>query len=143
MDSEEKPYEIIDHTADIGLRVIAPTLSKLFAKAAYGLFDLMVDLGTVQDHRRESVSARADDVEGLLQSWLSELLYLYETEHIVFRRFEIVHIDETEIRAYAWGEPFRPERHQVFMQIKAVTYHGLSVRRASGGNMVAEVIFDI
>ena len=35
MESEEKPYEIIDHTADIGLRVIAPTLAELFAKAAY------------------------------------------------------------------------------------------------------------
>jgi len=84
---------------------------------------------------------REDDVETLLVSWLQELLYLLDTEDLVFGRFQVT-LQEFLLEATAWGSVFDPKIHTMKTEIKAVTYHQLEVTKSDQG-WEAQVIFDI
>ncbi len=135
-------YQIIDHPADVGVRAFGTDLSELFSSAAYGMFDILADLDQVKETNRVQVEVEGRDLAGLLREWLSELLYRYETDEMVFKRFEIEKVDEGRILANCWGELRNPERHHISTEIKSVTYHQLKVEKIPQG-WVAEVIFDI
>ena len=136
-------YEIVEHTADVGLRAFGKDLKELFANAAYGLFDLIVaDLGTVRPEQTVSLTVEAQDVEELFADWLRELLYLCNAERWLFSKFEVLDSDSNRLKASCFGEPYDPSRHVWDMEIKAVTYHQLRVERVEAG-WSAQVIFDI
>lgn len=132
-------FEEIDHTADVGIRAYGKTVSELFESAAEGMFSLIADPARVKAVGEVEVRLAADDVPGLLVAWLSELLFLHETQHLLFSRFE-VRVRGTTLQAKAWGEAIDRRRHELKLAVKAVTYHRLSVDARKG---VAEVIFDV
>jgi SHS2 domain-containing protein len=135
-------YETFEHTADLGLRVIARDLDTLFAEAAQALFAAIVeDLGTIQPRQRLDVRLTADDREYLLFDWLKELLYHFDSEHLLLGRFE-VRVNHNSLTGAAWGEPLDPSRHLLSHEVKAITYHGLRVEQTADG-WLAEVIVDI
>ncbi len=131
-------YEEIEHTADVGIRAYGKGASAIFASAAEGMFSLIADLTKVRSTGEVEIRLSADDLPRLLVAWLSELLFLHETQHLLLAKFE-VHIRGTSLRAKAWGERIDKRRHELKLALKAVTYHRLSVDVAKG---VAEVIFD-
>lgn len=136
------PFEMFEHTADVGLRVTAGDLNGLFAEAGRGFFWLTIEnLEEVRAVQEITVELESSDLEALLIDWLSELLFRFETEYVVLKEFD-VQVEGTRLRATARGEPLDTERHEVHLNIKAVTYHGLRVERTADG-WVAEVIFDI
>ena len=135
-------YETFEHTADLGLRVRAPDLNTLFAEAAEALFAAIVDdLSAVQPLQRIDVRLPGDDREYLLFDWLRELLYRFDTEHLLLGRFE-VKVGDAGLEGSAWGEPLDRSRHVLGHEVKAITYHGLRVEKADDG-WLAEVIVDI
>lgn len=135
-------YETFDHTADLGLRIRAADLDTLFAEAAEALFAAVVDdLTTIEPRDATDIRIDGDDLAFLLFDWLKELLYRCDAERRLFRRFEIA-VRATGLIARAWGEPLDPARHQLSREVKAITYHGLTVERTSDG-WLAEVIVDI
>jgi SHS2 domain-containing protein len=135
-------YETFAHTADLGLRVRAPTREALFADAARGLFSMLViNLQDVQPEQEVQIELSEEDAELLLFDWLTELLFRFETKHLLLRDFEVTFRDGA-LRARCYGEPMDPARHQMDHEVKAITYHGLRVERDSGG-WLAEVIVDI
>jgi SHS2 domain-containing protein len=135
-------YETFDHTADLGLRIRAPDLDRLFGEAARALFSVIVeDLGTIRAQQRLDVELTSDDREYLLFDWLRELLYHFDTEHLVLGRFE-VRVEGNRLKGTAWGEPLDPARHVLLHEVKAITYHGLRLEPADG-DWLAEVIVDI
>jgi SHS2 domain-containing protein len=136
-------YVVFDHTADVGLEVRAPTLACLFETAAAGLFDLITDVGAVEDRARHDLSVSASDHEELLVRWMAELLYLHDAEGLVFGRFEVDEITPTSLRARAWGEAFDPRKHPVKTELKAVTYHQVAVRREPDGGWSGRVVLDV
>jgi SHS2 domain-containing protein len=136
--------ETFEHTADLGLRVVAPDLADLFETAAAGLFDVIVANRTeVRDRAEEHVTLAADSLEDLLLNWLNELIYRCETRHRLYRRFA-VSLDEAGLRLEAAiaGEAIDPARHILDHEVKAATRHGLFVRSEEGG-WLAEIILDI
>ena len=136
-------YEIVEHTADVGLRVFGKDLKELFSNAAYGLFDLIVaDLGTIRPEQAVSLTVEAEDVEDLFADWLRELLYLCNAERWLFSKFEVLDSDSKRLKARCWGESYDASRHAWEMEIKAVTVHRLRVERVEAG-WRAQVIFDI
>lgn len=137
----EKRFEVIDHTADIGIAAYGANLREAFANAAYALFSLMVDLGNVADAVCYEAEVTAKDREDLLVAWLNELIYLFEVENVLFQRFEIDEISETRLRASCYGEKIDPERHRIKMAVKAATYHMLKVEKGDGCRV--QVLFDI
>ena len=141
-------FELFDHTADVGLRVRAADLDTLFAEAARAMFSVMAgNLEAVQpaawNKRTEEVriSLPADDLDALLRDWLGELLYTFHVRKLVFSDFT-VSVNERGLQGTARGEPMDAARHQLDVEIKAVTWHGLKVERVSDG-WLAEVIVDI
>jgi SHS2 domain-containing protein len=136
------PYEMFEHTADVGLRVRADNLDALFADAARGLFSLIVaDLESVRANESVPIAIVGESPELLLFDWLTELLYLYEVRHLLLCRFDVA-VAPSGLKATAHGEPIDPARHALDHEVKAITYHGLKVERENG-RWLAEVIVDI
>ena len=135
-------YETFDHTADLGLRVVAPDLDSLFAEAGLALFAVLVeDPASIRPDHAVSVALDGDDRDFLLFDWLRELLFRFDSGHWLFGRFD-VHVTPHGLQATAWGEPLDETRHALAHEVKAITYHGLRLDQTPEG-WLAEVIVDI
>ena len=132
-------YEEIEHTADVGIRAYGRTLDEIFANAAEGMFSLIADLSKVRPVGEAEVRLTAEDIPTLLLRWLTELLYVHETDRLLFSSCE-AKVTGTSLVGRARGEAIDKSRHELKLAIKAVTRHRLTVDPAKG---VAEVIFDI
>jgi SHS2 domain-containing protein len=138
-------YRVIDHTADLGLDIEAVDLGDLFAEAARGFANCITRIGRVEVRRQVSVNVISDDLGSLLVDFLSELLYLFETEGLLFSTVDArvaEHPRGWEIEASVGGEVFDTGRHPLKVPIKAITYHQLHLTRSDDG-WTARVIFDI
>jgi protein archease len=137
-----KPFEVIDHTADIGIIVYGTDLKQVFSNAALGLFNLMADLDNVKEDIKRAVELSAEDTEVLLIEWLNELIYIFDVEHILFSRFEINDLHNSELKATCYGEKVKREHHKLKREVKAATYHMLKLNKDKGSYKV-QIIFDI
>jgi len=137
-----KKFEIIEHTADVGIAAYGDDIEEAFANAAYGLFSLITDIDSVGEDVRHDVEVTADNREELLVAWLSELIYLFEVEGVLFSRFDIAGLGEKKLKASCYGERIDPRRHDIKTGIKAATYHMLRVEQGEDGCRV-QVLFDI
>ncbi len=126
MTSGESWYRILDHTADIAVLVRAPTLPGLYDAATRALFDVILDVRTVEPRDLSRVEiADAEDAEDLLVRYLSELLFLHDARDWLFRGARVEAMGAHSLIAHAAGERFDPARHRIERQVKAVTYHAV------------------
>jgi len=137
----EEPFTLLEHTADVGLRATGATLDDLFVNAARGMFAIVCEPDAVEPRERVGVKAEESDPAYLLHDWLSELLCATDARHMLFGRFE-AEVRDGRLEGAAWGETFDPARHEMKAEIKAVTCHGLEVRR-EGNRWTARVLFDL
>ncbi len=137
-----KPFEVIDHTADIGIIVYGADLKQVFTNAALGLFNLMADLDGLKEDIKREVEVKAAEVEVLLVEWLNELIYISDVEHVLFKRFDINELDNTRVRAICFGEKMKPGQHRLKREIKAATYHMLQLKK-DGSRYKVQIIFDV
>jgi SHS2 domain-containing protein len=135
-----KRFELIEHTADIGLKAYGQSLPEAFANAACGMFSIIADLEEIQEIILRRVEIDETDVENLLFEWLNRLLYYFDVEGIIFKRFDIVEFTEKHLAAECRGEKYDASRHHLKLGVKSATYHMLEVDRAK--NQV-RVIFDV
>ena len=138
----QKPYEVFEHTADIGLHAYGSTLPELFIHAAKGMESLMVAPEQVQAQVSRAIEVDGHDNISLLIAWLNELIFLFDTEYLLFRQFQIDAFAETRLKARAFGEPYDAQRHDLSSAIKAVTWHEANVEKTEAGYK-ARIIFDI
>lgn len=134
-------FQVFDHTADVGVRAWGPDVAAAFAQAARGLSSLLVPLDAVRETTRRELAVTAGDPESLLVAWLDELLFAFEIDGLVFRRFDVALPTPTTLTATAHGEPFDPDRHRGGVVVKAATYHQIGVE--SGPPARVQVILDI
>ena len=143
-----KAYRLIEHTADVGLQIYGKDLQELFAHAARGLFDLMTPIDTMGKKAvsarqvRKKITLKGSDVKDLFLKWLKELLFLFDTEKIVFTSFDPLKIEGDSLEAEGVAVIFDPAVHDQKIEVKAVTYHGFKMEKQKKG-WTAEVIFDI
>ena len=133
-------YEILEHTADVGLRAHAPTVTTLFEQATRGLCDIA---GIWQRAQGSSVAidVEARDREGLMVDWLNEVLYVHDSRNVAVGSVEVDEVTEQRARGRIIVHPL-DERAETAIQVKAVTYHQLEVRETASG-WSATVFFDI
>ena len=134
-----RAFEELDHTADCGIRAYGTTLDELFANAAAGMFSLITDLETVKPVGEYEVRVRSKDLKALLFDFLSELLFVHETQRLLLSKFD-VKVNDLAVDARVRGEPIDRARHPLHLNLKAVTYHEMIVDLDGG---IAQVIFDI
>ena len=134
-------FQILDHTADVGIRATGDDLAGAFANAARGMFSIITDLDTIQRRESHDVTVTAPDVEALLVNWLNELLYRFEVEGLLFADFAIDVLTQQQLRATCSGERVDLQRHPMKTGVKAATYHGLEVHQDHPYHV--QVILDI
>ena len=142
-------FEILDHTADIRMRIESETLKSIFETAAKGLTSQWLDIKTVKPVISRSLHVMGENLEECLLNWLRELIYLFEVHGIVFSIYNIyednfspISLNCREIRAFCQGERLDLKRHSIFNEVKAVTRHGLFLKQ-EGPTWLAEIILDV
>ncbi len=135
-------YEIIDHTADIGLHVFGNDPADLFRNAALALTDVITDRRNVVAVDSMGVSVDGHDWPDLMVNWLRELLYLWSGKELLVASVEVDRINSQRIVAAARVVPFQPDRHRIRNEIKAVTYHQIDVSEGLTG-WEATIILDV
>src|SRR2546429_2908580 len=138
----QRPYEVFEHTADIGLHAFGRTISELFIHAAQGMESLMVAPEQVHIQVSREITVTGHDEVSLLIAWLNELNVLFDTEYLLFKDFAIDVITQNRVQGRAYGEPYDRQRHDLSSAIKAVTWHEATVEH-TGNGYKARVIFDI
>jgi SHS2 domain-containing protein len=131
-----------DHTADRGIIVHADSLPELFAAAAVGMFAGMYKLEGVAPDLSRDLTVTASDREALLVAWLQELIFWFEVEDEIYTEALVRQVDENSLRATVRGRKLGPGVVQTGAAVKAVTYHGLSLRPVADG-WEAVLLFDV
>jgi SHS2 domain-containing protein len=135
-----KRFKLIEHTADVGLIAYGNTLAESFGNAAYGMFTIIAELGTVKETESRQLEVSDNDLEGLLFEWLNRLIYFFDVEMLLFKSFQISDLTENRLKAICYGEKYDPSRHHLKIGVKSATYHMLKVDRRK---KEVQVIFDI
>lgn len=144
------PFEVLEHTADVGLKIHGRTLPELFVNAANGLLALTSTESEGQESGsggRLPLSVEGADLEDLMVNWLSEILYFMDAEGWNFSEFHVRHMGMNEARkntieGEGLGQRRDSSKRWRAVPVKAVTYHQISVRQTSDG-WEAVVYFDI
>jgi len=138
---------VLDHTADVGVEIRAPSRDALFAEALTAFTDIVTPLAGVGEVIERRFELTAGEAPELLVAWLEELLFDFEVEELLFSRAEVRVHDEPggglHLEAVAHGEPYDPDRHPVKVLVKGVTFHHLEARQQTDGGWLGRVIFDI
>ena len=145
MSFDEKNYEVIDHTADIGIKAVGKSLEEAFINAAKGMFDLIAPDDNVDKTEERSFAIEEDDMIMLFKRWLEELLYLFDAEGFLPSEYRISISNEDglhRLTASVHGERFNPNKHGSGMEVKAVTYHMMEIEK-KGDKFYVQVIFDV
>lgn len=128
-------------TADLMLEAYGSTLDEAFGNAALAMFNAMTPLEGVELRVVRTVEVETDDLGGLLYDFLDELIYVHETDHLVFSAVDLS-LDEERIqlRAECRGERFDPGRHKSGIVIKAVTFHQMKIEKGEKGWTIRVVL---
>jgi SHS2 domain-containing protein len=151
-----KHFEILDVSGDVGIKAFGKDIEEAFVHAALGMFSLITDLDVIKEKKAIDVSAESDSLDGLLVSWLNELIFYFDTYGFIGSTITISEItpspllqsegveagDGYKLKATVCGEEFDQKRHTGKLLIKAATYHKLKIEKRHGMFEI-HVIFDI
>ena len=143
-----KAFEVIDISADVGLRAFGDDPRSLFSNAAAGLYDLITAPELIRENRSVELTAESRSLEGLLVSWLNEIIFRFDAYGFIGKKIMITGLSlanntgSFKVRACLKGEDFDSSRHERRLLIKAATYHKLKIEQKNG-IWQADIIFDI
>jgi SHS2 domain-containing protein len=134
-----KEFEILEHTADLKIRVFGKTKEELFENAMVGMFEAAKYEKEIKSQKSKvKIKIKSIDLSSLLVDFLSEVLYLAETKKLVFEKVEFRKFTENEIEANLFGKPLK----RMGVHIKGVTYHDLDIHQEKG-KWQATILFDV
>ncbi len=137
-------YRYLDHTADVLFEAYGKDVNKLFENAALATEEVMVDLKTIKNKDSKEVRVTGKDVEELLWNFLDELIFLKDTELLLFNKFKVKIIQKKEfvLNASCFGEKINSQKHVLGRDVKAVTLHEFEVKKEKE-KWKAKVLLDI
>jgi SHS2 domain-containing protein len=143
MEQGHPPFEVIDHTADVGIVAYGRNFRELLENAALGMFSLMAELETVEPKEQRQVTAEVPipDKELLLLRWLKELLYLKEAEMFIPRKASVTEAEDSKVIGIVEGEHLN-DKIVLLHHIKAVTHHMVRIEEVDGW-LRAQIVFDV
>jgi SHS2 domain-containing protein len=142
MNDINRSYELIEHTADCGMRVFGSDITDLYKNAAFAMYDVMVETEKKAPDFTETIEVEGYDRPDLLINWLRELIYYWHVKERILVSVDIRFISEQRIEAEAGFIGFDPETSVLKTELKAVTYHQVDVKKKPRG-FEATVIFDV
>jgi SHS2 domain-containing protein len=137
-------YTLLDHTADLGIKIRGTDPIDLFENAGRALIHLILMIKSPGKTTPLKLSLSGDDLADLMVRWLGEILYLFEGENLVVTSINIGALSPSppSLEAALDTTPFDPQMHEILMEIKAVTYHQIEVVN-KGDMWESSVIFDL
>ncbi|HEY6393991.1 MAG TPA: archease [Candidatus Binataceae bacterium] len=137
----EEFFREFEHTGDLGIEVFASSRAELLARAAIAMSQLMVEAQRVRSIESRQIEVYADSDADLIHDLLAGALNLFLGDGFIWRDVKIEEANKGVTADFS-GEMFDPERHNLLTEIKAVTYHQLSVVE-SPSDWRARIIFDV
>lgn len=134
-------FQVIEHTADVGIVAYGKDLRQTFVNAARGLYSIMLEDQGIGEEVHRRIEVKGHDTESLLVQWLNELIYTFDVENLAFKSFHILELTDTGLKVDCYGQKLDPEVHEVKLGVKAATYHMLKVEEGNGFRV--QVLFDI
>lgn len=136
-----------DHTADVQARCWGKSLEEAFNQTAYSLMATITpNLKKISPKVEKKIKIEAEDREALLFDFLSELLYIFDVEELVFNKIKVQIIKESEnlyvLNALLRGEKFDVTKHEVGVEVKAITYSFMEITE-SKNKVEISIVFDI
>ncbi len=138
-------YKFLPHTADVMFEAYGKTLEKLFENSALAMEEVMVKLSTLEINDHYEITLESDSLEKLLYDFLSELIFVKDTEGFLFKKFEVIiqHKNKKyELLAKCEGELIDRKKHELLDDAKAVTMHQFEIRQEKG-KWIANILVDI
>lgn len=126
-----KQYEYFDVTADIGFKAYGETLNEAFENAGLAIFNIISDTSNISPLTEFEFEITSEDEVSLLYDYLEELLFYHEVEFMLFSQFDVVIDDNLHLKAKIKGESINWDKHERKTEIKAITFHEMSVRKAN------------
>lgn len=130
-DCRKRRFEFLEHTADVYIAAYGEDICEAFENAALAMFETMTDTKNVECKIKENVEVEGEDKQSLLYNWLEDLLIRFDVENMLYSKFNVLRIKETDgrlkLNAEICGEQFNPEKHKQKVGIKAVTYHRMEI----------------
>ena len=142
------PYRYLDDvaTSDAAFEAWGRTLAEMFVAAAEATMNVMVgDLSTIDTQKHRSLSVESESLDLLLFDLLQELVYYKDAEQLLLRVPEVSIRQQNErfiLNADAYGEVLDPQKHELIVDVKAVTLHRFAIEKTDQG-WQATVILDI
>jgi SHS2 domain-containing protein len=135
-----KKFEVLEHTADLKIKVYGQDLTELLVNAALAIAEQQKPGISNQEPTKEweLVEIQSPDLDSLLVDWLNEILSRSDLNDKVYNNFQIEELTKNHLQAKVAGQ--KVDQKQV--EIKAATYHGLEVKKINN-YWQAIVIFDI
>jgi len=133
-------FEELEHTADFLFKCRGNTKDELFSETASAMFSVMFE-NRNQKNIRTEIELSSDSSENLLLDFLSELLFISETENLVFSEAQ-VRIKNNSLNALILGDKFNLEQHSGGTEIKGISRSGINIRKISGMYEIC-IIFDV
>ncbi|MEA3298077.1 MAG: archease, partial [Chloroflexota bacterium] len=128
--------------SDVGFEAYGATLEALFANAALAMYSFMTDVDAIETAEEREVTVNAEDLYSLMFDWLDEMLFLFESDSLVMKNFDIT-VDDSMFRitGKCRGGKFDPAKHESGIIIKAVTYNMMEVKENEVWH--ARVVLDV
>lgn len=134
-------YRFLDHTADVLFEAEGKTLEELFMACALATEETQVKLAGVEQKESRKIIIEKEDIEMLLFEFLQDIIFYKDSEELLFSKFNIK-INGNKLECEAWGEKINPKKHDLNVDVKAVTLHQFEVKQENGV-WKARVILDI
>jgi len=130
---EEKKFEFLEHMADAYVAAYGKDLAEAFENAALAMFDVMTKVEDITPKTEDYLEVKGKDEYALLYNWLEALLVKFETEEMLYSKFQVQEISRSPkgfaLKARIWGEKYDPQKHVQKVGVKAVTYHRMEIIR--------------
>lgn len=139
-----QPFEDLDHTADVGVRVRGASAEEALARLVLVLGELLAGGGPVRADAEARVAvAGGPGLAGSAIALLRELLYRFATARRIPAAVEILRLDEDGVEALVETGGYDPDVHGEGADLKAVTWHAARLERAAGGEWIGQIVFDV
>jgi len=140
-------FEFEDHTADVQVKSWGTTLEEAYSQTAYSLMTtISPNLELISPKIEKKIQVKAEDKEALLFDFLSEFLFIFDVNELIFNHIEVTQIEKLdngfELKAIAKGEKFNPNKHEVGTEVKAITYSFMKIEEKKD-YVEIEIVFDI
>ncbi len=144
MSDMNRDFEYLEHTADVRFRAYGKNLEKAFENAALAMLNVMVDTSSVSNISSIEVELSSPDLDSLLFDWLSEILFVFEVEEMVFGNVRINRLDvsdeECSLSATLYGETIDLSVHVFDTEVKAATYNDMRIEGTDEGWMIQATV---